>query len=142
MSREHKYNTTIYWTGNKGSGTSDYKSYERSHSIEIDHKPNINGSSDPAFRGDKTCHNPEDLFLSSLSACHMLWYLHLCAVHKVVIMDYVDHALGMMMENEDGSGAFSEVTLNPVVTVLENEMKSKADTLHHQANKICYILYS
>ncbi len=84
--KTHKYNATIKWTGNKGSGTSNYQAYEREHLICIENKQNIIGSSDPAFRGDKTKHNPEELLLASISSCHMLWYLHLCSEAGVVVI--------------------------------------------------------
>ncbi|MEG0917940.1 MAG: OsmC family peroxiredoxin, partial [Myroides sp.] len=77
--KEHKYQSKIEWTGNKGSGTDNYKNYERSHNVIIENKPIIQGSSDPAFRGEKSKHNPEDLLVSSISSCHMLWYLHFCS---------------------------------------------------------------
>lgn len=71
MEKQHSYKTTIQWTGNKETGTDSYNNYERSHQIINDHKTAISCSSDPAFRGDKTKHNPEELLLSSLSSCHM-----------------------------------------------------------------------
>lgn len=142
MSKEHQYIASIQWTGNKGAGTSAYKAYERSHSILIDKKPIIKASSDPSFRGDKNLHNPEELFLSSISSCHMLWYLHLCSVNNVIVIEYVDHASGTMKENSDGSGYFTEVLLNPVVTVTESDMITLAEALHHQASKMCYIANS
>jgi organic hydroperoxide reductase OsmC/OhrA len=142
MIKDHHYKSTVQWTGNKGAGTDDYTSYERSHQISIENKPVILGSSDPAFRGDKTKHNPEDLLVSSLSACHMLWYLHLCAQAGVVVIDYFDHATGIMTETEKGGGHFIEVTLNPVVTVLEESMIDLANDLHAKANERCFIANS
>jgi organic hydroperoxide reductase OsmC/OhrA len=142
MSKEHHYKTTTRWTGNKGTGTSDYKSYERSHVISVDGKPDIEGSSDPAFRGDKAKHNPEDLMVSALSSCHMLWYLHFCAVNGVVITNYEDNAIGTMVENEDGSGQFTQVILNPIVIVKENSMLEKANELHYNAHHACFIARS
>src|SRR3989304_4131909 len=112
---EHNYSATIKWTGNSGKGTLNYTSYSRNHCILINDKAEILGSSDPAFRGDKTKHNPEELFIASISACHMLWYLHLCAVNHIVVMDYTDKVTGIMVENKDGSGYFKSVTLNPRV---------------------------
>ena len=142
MERTHEYNVGITWTGNSGAGTKDYRSYERSHSIHIHGKEVINGSSDAAFRGDKTKHTPEDLFVASISACHMLWYLHLCSEAGVVVTDYVDHATGTMTETADGGGHFTEVTLNPVVTVKEISMTGKANELHAKANELCFIARS
>lgn len=142
MGKEHRYTSKIYWTGNKGQGTSSYKSYDRSYTISIDQKPDIVGSSDIGFRGDPGKHNPEDLFLASLSGCHMLWYLHLCAINHLIVVDYSDEASGVLKETEDGGGSFSEVTLNPIVTVPEASMKDLAIELHQKANKLCFIANS
>ena len=142
MSQEHRYKATIVWTGNKGEGTSNYRNYDRSHTIQVQGKPLIHGSSDPAFRGDPTAYNPEDMLVSSLSACHMLWYLHLCAAAGVVVTHYKDSAVGVMKETPDGGGAFTEVTLYPEVTVSDAAMIDKAIRLHHKANKLCFIANS
>lgn len=140
--KHHQYQSTVSWTGNRGEGTSGYKNYERSHDISIAGKPVIHGTSDPAFRGDPSKHTPEDFLVCSLSTCHMLWYLHLCAVNGVTVVEYVDHAVGVMEENTDGSGQFIGVTLSPIVTVTSREMADKANALHHDANRMCFIARS
>ena len=142
MNKSHNYSLTVKWTGNRGTGTSDYRSYDRNHIIQSELKADIDGSSDPAFRGDKTRYNPEDLIVASLSACHMLAYLHLCAVGGVVVVDYIDNASGIMVETHDGGGHFTEVTLKPVVTVKESSMIDKANELHHKAGELCFIASS
>lgn len=142
MSIQHTYQSTITWTGNKGTGTSAYRAYDRNHSISVEGKTEISASSDPAFRGDKTKHNPEDLFLASISSCHMLWYLHLCSEAGIIVEEYTDHASGIMQIREDGGGSFSEVTLKPLVKVSENSMIEKAKELHHKANELCFIANS
>jgi organic hydroperoxide reductase OsmC/OhrA len=139
MNRQHKYSLTVRWTGNTGKGTSNYKAFERSHTIIVKDKVELLGSSDPAFRGDKTKHNPEELLVASLSTCHMLWYLHLCAEAGVVVIDYVDNSTGIMMETSNGGGHFTEVTLNPIVIVTENSMIERANELHKKANELCFI---
>jgi organic hydroperoxide reductase OsmC/OhrA len=142
MSKQHYYKSTIKWTGNNGSGTDNYRNYERSHQIIIENKSDILGSSDTVFRGDKTKHNPEELLVSSLSSCHMLWYLHLCSEAGVIVSDYIDNATGTMVESSNGGGQFSEVTLNPIVTVIEKSMVDKANELHKKANELCFIANS
>ncbi|MBN8706934.1 MAG: OsmC family protein [Bacteroidetes bacterium] len=142
MNKNHQYKVTIEWTGNTGTGTTNYRGYERSHDIRIDNKPDISASSDPAFRGDRIKHNPEELLVASLSSCHMLWYLHLCSEAGVIVVDYEDQATGIMSETADGGGHFTEVTLNPVVTVSSKEMIEKATTLHKNANELCFIANS
>jgi organic hydroperoxide reductase OsmC/OhrA len=140
--KEHHYKAIITWVGNQGTGTSNYRAYSRNHDISIDGKPIIPISSDPSFRGDPTRYNPEELLVSSLSSCHMLWYLHLCSVNGVVVTDYKDEASGTMEETEDGGGRFKEVILYPVVTVSDATMIEKANSLHHEANKMCFIANS
>ncbi|KQC28793.1 OsmC family protein [Flagellimonas eckloniae] len=141
--KKHNYKIKVEWTGNEGKGTQNYKAYNRNHKISTDGKyDSINGSSDPSFLGDKSKYNPEDLFLSSLSACHMLWYLHLCSVHKIVVTEYVDNATGVMEEMPDGSGKFSEVTLNPIVKIKNSDNTQRANELHVEANKMCFIANS
>ncbi len=142
MKGQHSYSLTVRWTGNNGQGTNDYRSYERSHTVLVDGKPDILCSSDPAFRGDKNRHNPEELFLTSIASCHMLWYLHFCAEAGVVVVDYWDNAKGTMQESETGSGRFTEVTLHPVVTVSDKAMIETASQLHKKANEFCFIANS
>lgn len=142
MSKHHYYHATVKWTGNKGSGTDSYQNYERSHQILIDNKVPLMGSSDPAFRGDKTKHNPEELLLSALSACHMLYYLHLCAEEGVVVVEYTDNASGLMIETSNGGGRFTEVILKPIVAVRDGSMIDKANALHKKANSLCFIANS
>ena len=142
MNGEHSYSLRVEWTGNSGEGTSNYKLYERSYTIIVDNKPDILASADPAFRGDKTKHNPEDFLVAALSSCHMLSYLHLCAVSGVIVTDYIDNATGIMIDTLNGRGHFSEVTLNPSVTVSENSMIEKANELHKKANELCFIANS
>jgi organic hydroperoxide reductase OsmC/OhrA len=139
---QHHYKTTIKWTGNKGTGTENYRNYERSYEVTVIDKPKIFGSSDPAFRGDKTKYNPEDLLVASLSSCHMLWYLHLCSEAGVIVTDYIDNATGIMAETSNGGGQFVEVTLNPNVSVKELWMIDEANELHKKANELCFIANS
>lgn len=141
--KNHKYEIKVEWTGNEGKGTLNYKSYNRNHTILGNDKYNeILASSDPSFLGDKSRYNPEDLFLSSLSACHMLWYLHLCSVHKIIVTNYIDNAIGIMEETKNGSGKFKEVILNPSVTIKNKGLIDKANQLHSEANKMCFIANS
>jgi organic hydroperoxide reductase OsmC/OhrA len=143
MSRTHHYSVTVKWTGNTGSGTSGYKDYERRHEISAaTQKPPIPGSSDPLFRGDAARWNPEELLVASLSACHKLWYLHLCAVAGVVVTSYVDHAQGEMEETPDGGGHFLRVTLHPEVTITSGSDSAEARALHAEAHAKCFIANS
>lgn len=103
----------VTWQGNLGAGTEDYRAYGRDHLIGAAGKADIAGSADPAFRGDATRWNPEDLLVASLSACHKLWYLHLCATSGISVLAYQDNAVGVMREDAARGGFFTSVTLRP-----------------------------
>jgi organic hydroperoxide reductase OsmC/OhrA len=141
-SREHRHSITVGWSGNLGTGTSDYGAYSRDHEIGAKGKPNIHGSSDPAFRGDPSRWNPEELLVASLSACHMLWYLHLAADHQIIVTAYTDQAEGVMEERPDGSGRFMRVVLRPTVTVVTGSDTERAHALHHVAHEKCFVANS
>ncbi|MBD3897255.1 OsmC family protein [Halomonas sp. ML-15] len=138
----HDYQVRVTWTGNQGSGTRDYRAYSRDHEIEIAGKVTLQGSADPAFLGDAGRHNPEDMLVASLSACHMLWYLHLCAEAKIVVEDYIDQAQGSMALTSSGGGHFTQVTLRPRVTVSGDSDARLAERLHENAHALCFIANS
>lgn len=140
--KQHHYAVEVRWTGNLGEGTGSYQSYARTHDVTSGRKPVIAGSSDPAFRGNDDRWNPEDLMVAAVSACHKLWYLHLCAVAGVNVAAYVDHAEGVMVEDARRGGYFTGVTLKPEVTITAASDATKAAALHHDAHEKCFIANS
>ena len=154
MIRTHSYDVTVAWTGNRGSGTSGYREYDRDHEVTVSEagdgegagdagRPQpIAGSSDSAFRGDPGRWNPEQLLTAALAQCHMLSYLHACAAAGIVVTGYTDEAHGTMTETTDGGGHFTRVVLRPRVTVASTDMVEKAVGLHHDAHERCFIANS
>ena len=138
----HTYHVNVFWTGNDGTGTSSYRSYRRDHEIRAEGKPTIAGSSDPSFRGDPTRWNPEDLMVASLSACHKLWYLGLCAQASVIVLSYEDAAEGTMLEESGGAGQFTLVVLRPRIVIDAMSDAKTALELHHKAHEMCFIARS
>jgi organic hydroperoxide reductase OsmC/OhrA len=142
--RTHIYRALIEWTGNLGTGTTGYKDFSRAYQISVPgaDRPPIPGSSDPAFRGDASRWNPEDLLVASVASCHELWYLHLCATGGVVVTAYRDEAVGTMEEGAGGAGRFTGITLRPLVTIAAGSDKEKARSLHEKAHDMCFIANS
>jgi organic hydroperoxide reductase OsmC/OhrA len=140
--KQHRYTATVEWTGNLGEGTSSYRSYDRDHTITAEHTAPILGSSDPTFRGNPSRWNPEQLVIAAAAQCHMLAYLHLAAVNDVVVTGYVDHPTAVMTEDAAGGGQFTEIVLHPLVTVTDAAMVERADGLHSEANRACFIARS
>ena len=142
MWRTHEYTAEVRWTGNRGTGTSSYRDYDRAHEVSAEQKPTIAGSSDPAFRGDPSRWNPEELLVASLAQCHMLWFLHLAAVSGVVVTEYIDRPHGTMLERDDGAGQFTRVILKPEVTIADPSMRDRSQELHERAHAKCYVARS
>lgn len=139
---EHHYKLTAVWYGNKGTGTSGLKDYDRSHTVTIAGKPELFLTTDNPAVGDKTKLNPEDLLVTAISSCHMLSYLYVCALEGIVVTEYSDNATGIMLDHGATGGQFKSVTLNPEIVVAHESMISRAIELHHKAHEICYIANS
>ena len=140
--KEHSYAVTVTWTGNTGSGTLSYRDYQRTHEVVVRGKPPVPASSDPEFLGDPTRYNPEEMLVASLSSCHMLWYLHLCCVEGIVVEAYEDIAEGVMVEEGDGGGRFTQVILQPEITLKPGSDLARAMALHGDAQAKCFIANS
>ncbi|MBE9184140.1 OsmC family protein [Microcoleus sp. LEGE 07076] len=137
--RTHRIHTV--WTGASQGYTSSYDAYSRQYTINIEGKPPFVGSADPTFRGDAALYNPEDLLVMSLSACHMLSYLALCARAGIRVISYSDEATGKMAQ-KDGKIRFTEVILHPHATIEAGNDLEKARSLHDNAHHVCYIANS
>ncbi len=140
--QEHEYTSHVRWTGNRGQGTRTYRGYDRTWDIETPGQAVVHCSNDPLLGGDPARPNPEDLLLSSLAACHMLWYLHLASVAKIVVLSYADRPLGLGETDEDGAGRFLRVTLRPRIEVLPGTDLARAEQIHHEVHRYCFIARS
>lgn len=138
----HHYAIGLEWTGARGTGTSSYRSYGRDHIIRAEGRPDLAGTADPTFHGDRDRWNPEQLLLAALSQCHMLSYLHIAVKHGVVVTAYTDSAEGELRLNRDGSGEFTSAVLRPCVELADESQRALADELHEQANRVCFIARS
>lgn len=141
MSHSHQYEASIVWSGAEQGPTASYEGYSREYRIAIAGKPELRGSADPSFRGDPGLHNPEDLLVVSLAACHMLTYLALCARAGIPVVSYEDRAWGEMTI-KDKRLRFTEVILRPNVVVAAGADLAKAGELHEQAHDLCFVANS
>ena len=139
--KEHYYRAKLTWTGAASGGTRDYKAYSRAFRVDFNGKPTMAGSADPAFKGDAALHNPEDLLLAALASCHMLSYLALAALEGLEVVAYEDAAGGTMQQQGRG-GHFTEVVLHPRVILAPGSDLTRAEALHEEAHKTCFIANS
>jgi organic hydroperoxide reductase OsmC/OhrA len=138
----HAYASRIVWEGNLGQGTSGYDRYSRTHRVIVDGKPDLLGSADQSFRGERDKHNPEELFLASIAACHMLFYLSLCARQQIAVVAYEDEVTGTLQREPNGGGKFLDITLHPKVTIARAPDRDRARALHATAHRLCFIANS
>ncbi|TPL83564.1 OsmC family protein [Mesorhizobium sp. B2-3-12] len=142
MAKFHDYTCRIGWTGNRGDGTRTYRGYDRTWDIITAGKPVIQCSNDPLLGGNPALPNPEDLLLASVSACHMLWYLHLASDAGIVVHSYTDEPVGHGESEPNGAGRFLGVTLRPRIGVETGVDLDKAEALHNGIHEVCYIARS
>ncbi|MEM6901525.1 MAG: OsmC family protein [Pseudomonadota bacterium] len=138
----HEYTAQIAWTGNRGEGTRTYSGYDRTWNVETPGKPVIQCSNDPLLGGDPALPNPEDMLIASLSACHMLWFLHLASREKIAVTDYVDEPIGIGESEPSGAGRFLRATLKPRIRLADVDDADRADALHGEIHKYCFIARS
>ena len=138
---DHHYTVDVDWLGNRGEGTSGYRSYGRDVVVRTAGKPELAGSADVPFRGSADRWNPEELLLAALAQCHLLSYLHSAVKHGIVVVDYADSAEATMEQAGDG-GRFTSVTLRPRVTITDASKADLAQQIHAEASANCFIAAS
>jgi len=140
--KQHEYTSRIAWTGNRGEGTSSYRGYDRTWDIVTPGKPVVHCSNDPLLGGNPALANPEDLLLSSLAACHMLWYLHYASEAGIVVSSYQDDPVGIGESSPNGAGRFLRAILKPHIVLRLGSDLTKADAIHHRIHEVCFIARS
>ncbi len=121
-----------------------YETYSRNHEVRFDNGTVIPASAAPAYSGDITRVDPEELLVGALSNCHMLTFLAIASKKKFVVDSYRDEAVGYMEKNAEGKIAVTRVTLSPVV-VFGGEVRPDAlqlKRLHESAHDNCFIANS
>ncbi len=142
MSVAHRYDLELRWTGNLGAGTTGFRAFTRDHDVSAAGVPTLAGSADPAFRGDASRWNPEQLLVAALAQCHLLTYLWLAVQEGIVVVDYTDSPTATMLTEPDGSGRFAEATLRPRVSVTDAGDVERAQALHDRVGDYCFIARS
>lgn len=140
------YTATIKWQRN-GAPFTDNK-YSRGHTWHFDGGIQVPASSSPHVvplpLSVENAVDPEEALVASLSSCHMLFFVALCAKRGFVVDSYVDEAIGTMEKNAEGVIAMTRVVLRPLVKFSGTELPTAADLekIHHQSHKLCYIANS
>jgi organic hydroperoxide reductase OsmC/OhrA len=122
--------------------------YSRKHVLRFDGGVEVPGSSSPHVvpqpYSDAAAVDPEEAFVSSLSSCHMLWFLSIAVERKFRVDRYFDAASGIMEKNADGKLVVSVVTLRPEVLFSGERLPTHAeiDAMHHAAHEDCFIANS
>jgi organic hydroperoxide reductase OsmC/OhrA len=140
MAEAHFY-AKLVWSGGALGPTESVERYSREFRAEFEGKPPLCGSADPAFHGDPTLYNPEDLLLSSIAACHMLSYLAVCAHARIAVRSYEDAPVATLARR-DGKVRFVDVLLRPRVVLNTGSEIEKARALHEKAHNICVVVNS
>ena len=140
------HGATVLWE--RGEQAFVDRRYSRRHLIRFDGGAEVPGSSSPTVvrppLSDPAAVDPEELFIASLSACHMLWFLDIAARRGFRVDRYEDEAEGVMEKDAQGKVAVTRVTLRPAVQFSGDEVPTRAELeqLHHEAHEECFIASS
>ena len=134
---EHKI--TLNWQ--KGDAAFTYDAYPRNHQITFKDGVAKTFSAAPAYRGDASKGDPEDMFVAALSSCHMLSFLAIAAKKKLTVLSYDDEAVGFM-EKEGGKLWITRTVLHPKVRFETAPDAATLAEMHHQAHELCFIANS
>lgn len=142
----HLYTAQVLWQ----RGGQDFldKRYSRRHLVRFDGGAELAGSSSPDSvpepMSDRAGVDPEEMFVASLSCCHMLWFLSIAARRGFRVDSYSDDARGVMARNAAGKMAMTQVTLRPNVAFdgTRQPTREEIDELHHKAHEECFIANS
>lgn len=145
MSFMSTYTATVEWRRN-GEIFADGR-YSRAHAWRFDGGAEVRASSSPFVvpvpYSDPTGVDPEEAFVASLSACHMLWFLSLAAKRGWVVESYVDEAVGVMAADAAGNLSITRVALRPAVHFAGDPPPAdEVRAVHHQAHEECFIARS
>jgi organic hydroperoxide reductase OsmC/OhrA len=130
---------------NRTSSDFTYNTYNRAHEMTFkDGAIVLAASAAPAYRGDAERVDPEEAFVASLSSCHLLTFLAICARKRLVVDAYEDSAVGTLDKNENGKLAVTHVTLRPKVTfAADSTVDAKTlEDIHHLAHGECFVANS
>lgn len=135
----HRYTTTCSWHGSTAEG---YDAYARQHVVTAPPaESTLTLTSDPAFRGDPTLLNPEQLLVLAASSCQLLSFLAVCARARVDVVDYVDDAEGFMPEDERPMH-ITRIVLRPRITVRGDVTDDRLRHLVEVGHRECFIANS
>jgi organic hydroperoxide reductase OsmC/OhrA len=140
------YTAQLQWQRQEGEAFTDQR-YSRRHTLRFDGGAVLAGSSSPSVVplpcSDASAVDPEEMFVASLSSCHMLWFLSIAAGHGRVVDRYEDDALGVMARDAQRRMVMTTVTLRPRVQFAGTPPDADAlAALHHEAHEQCFIANS
>ena len=138
------YRATVDW---RCEGAFAQRRYSRVHQISFDGGLSVPGTAGPANVNPRYsmegAMDPEQAFVASLSACHMLWFLDIAARAGFVAETYRDEADGTLAPGPDGKQAMTRIVLRPRIAWIERAPTAEelAD-LHRRAHEECFIANS
>ncbi|WP_159022904.1 OsmC family protein [Formosa sp. L2A11] len=142
MSTSFQFHINNSWSLEEATSTKKEGGSLKTHQVFLEDGKRLDVSAAKPFKGDASKYNPEELLMAALSSCHFMSYLYVCEQAGISILEYSDSVEGFLMLNNDGSGAFTKVTLNPKVKIESESQKQLAEDLHKKAGALCFIANS
>lgn len=128
---EHLYHVNLEW---KADRKGEISSPVLNDKLEV--------ATPPEFpKGMEGIWSPEHLFTAAVSSCFMTTFLAIAENSKLDFKDFSCPAKGKLSKF-DGKFAMSQVVLEPVVTITNDEDREKAKKIIDKAERACLITNS
>jgi len=119
----------------------EVKTFNRDHVWHLAGNQTVQGSAAPDYSGNPEMSNPEEALLAALSSCHMLTFLAIAALRKLVVDCYEDEPVAELGKNEKGKVMVAWMTLRPQVTFGGDTIPDEdaVRELHRKAKENCFV---
>ena len=118
--------------------------YDRNHTVTVNGAQKIGVSAATDFLGDANKADPEQLLTSSVSSCHMLFFLAIAKMRGFEVTQYSDRATAYLGKDGTGGMAVTRIVLRPQMQ-FSDDKRPDEETLkriHEHAHKKCFIANS
>jgi organic hydroperoxide reductase OsmC/OhrA len=137
--RVHRYRAHVAWRGSTKNG---YDAYNRTHTATAPPaQAQLALTSDPAFKGDPTHLNPEQLVVLAASSCQLLSFLAVAARARIDVTKYEDDAEAQMPEG-DRPTRITKIVLRPRIEIRSDATEQRLRRLVQTAHDQCFVANS
>lgn len=133
------HQSAIHWQRNPHE--TDANTYSRNHSVMLNGGQRVNVSASVEFKGDSSCADPEQMLVSAVSSCHMLFFLAIADYQGYLVESYEDDPVGYLESNDRKSMEVTRIELSPRIAFGGDKVPDQKviSRIHASAHRSCFI---